>query len=61
MIDGPHPSTHPPGIHPPHQVFPASTDARFVRAAKIPAFGFSPMRSVRRRSSAMDVHTPTLT
>jgi aminoacylase len=26
------------------EVFPASTDMRFVRAAKIPAFGFSPMR-----------------
>jgi aminoacylase len=26
------------------EVFPASTDARFVRAAKVPAFGFSPMR-----------------
>lgn len=30
------------------QVFPASTDARFVRAAKIPAFGFSPMRYANR-------------
>lgn len=26
------------------EVFPASTDARFVRALKIPAFGFSPLR-----------------
>ena len=26
------------------EVFPASTDMRFVRAAKLPAFGFSPMR-----------------
>ncbi len=26
------------------EVFPASTDARFVRAAKVSAFGFSPMR-----------------
>jgi len=27
------------------EIFPASTDARFVRAAKFPAFGFSPMRN----------------
>jgi aminoacylase len=26
------------------EVFPASTDARFVRALKIPALGFSPLR-----------------
>ena len=27
------------------EIFPASTDARFIRAAKFPAFGFSPMRN----------------
>lgn len=27
------------------EIFPASTDARFVRAAKFPAFGFSPLRN----------------
>ena len=26
------------------QVFPAGTDSRFLRALKIPCFGFSPMR-----------------
>ena len=29
-------------------VFPASTDMRFVRAHKIPAFGFSPMRNTEQ-------------
>lgn len=35
-------ATHNVPLNP--EVFPASTDARFVRAVKIPAFGFSPLR-----------------